>query len=282
MESLEIARLLREAFPQEVLDIQEFRGQAAVLLRHGRILDVLVYAREHFDMFNRPITRQYPEEKPVVAAGFRGRHALVRDAATGESRCVACMRCARVCPSHCIRIRWSRAADNSRVVDAYNIDALRCIFCGYCAEVCPVNAIVLTEVYAYAANGRSAFKFDKQALLDNWDDFAAQKGDMQGYVNPLCRPRNMAFNAGTFTGYLAWGVGVLVAFMTAFYSFRLYFSVFMGQFRGTEHQREHLHESPRVVTVPLLVLAVGAVTSGWLGIPHGVQGSCRALPRVGA
>ena len=142
-------------------------------------------------MFNRPITRQYPEEKPVVAAGFRGRHALVRDAATGDSRCVACMRCARVCPSHCIRIRWSRAADNSRVVDAYTVDALRCIFCGYCAEVCPVNAIVLTEVYAYAANGRAAFKFDKQALLDNWDEFAAQKGDMAGYVNPLCRPRNM-------------------------------------------------------------------------------------------
>ena len=52
MESLEIARLLREAFPQEVLDIQEFRGQAAVLLRHGRILDVLVHAREHFDMMH--------------------------------------------------------------------------------------------------------------------------------------------------------------------------------------------------------------------------------------
>lgn len=52
MESLEIARLLREAFPQEVLDIQEFRGQTAVLLRHGRILDVLVYAREHFDMMH--------------------------------------------------------------------------------------------------------------------------------------------------------------------------------------------------------------------------------------
>ena len=83
----------------------------------------------------------------------------------------------------------------------------------------------------------------------------------------------MAFNAGTFTGYLAWGVGVLVAFMTAFYSFRLYFSVFTGQFPGTEHQREHLHESPRVVTVPLLVLAVGAVASGWLGIPHVLGGS---------
>ena len=83
----------------------------------------------------------------------------------------------------------------------------------------------------------------------------------------------MAFNAGTFTGYLAWGVGVLVAFMTAFYSFRLYFSVFMGEFRGTQHQREHLHESPLVVTVPLLVLAVGAEASGWLGIPHVLGGS---------
>ena len=58
-----------------------------------------------------------------------------------------------------------------------------------------MNAIVLTEVYAYAANGRSAFMFDKQALLDNWDDFAAQKGDLKGYVNPLCRPRNMPESA---------------------------------------------------------------------------------------
>ena len=44
MESLEIARLLREAFPQEVLDIREHRGQVALLLRHERILDVLAYA----------------------------------------------------------------------------------------------------------------------------------------------------------------------------------------------------------------------------------------------
>ena len=42
MESLEIARLLREAFPHEVLDIREHRGQVAVLLRHERILDVLI------------------------------------------------------------------------------------------------------------------------------------------------------------------------------------------------------------------------------------------------
>ena len=52
MESLEIARLLREAFPQEVLDIREHRGQVALLLRHERILDVLVYARQHFGLMH--------------------------------------------------------------------------------------------------------------------------------------------------------------------------------------------------------------------------------------
>ena len=52
MQSLEIARLLREAFPLEVLDIREHRGQVAVLLRHERILDVLVYARQHLDLMH--------------------------------------------------------------------------------------------------------------------------------------------------------------------------------------------------------------------------------------
>lgn len=141
-------------------------------------------------MFRKPVTRQYPDEKPVVAAGFRGRHALVRDAESGASRCVACMRCARVCPSRCIRIRSHRSVQGSRKVDAYVIDALRCIYCGYCAEVCPVNAIVLTEIYAYAAGTRQEFVFDQARLLRNWDDFAKNKDSLEGYVNPLSRPRN--------------------------------------------------------------------------------------------
>ncbi|ATD80768.1 MULTISPECIES: NADH-quinone oxidoreductase subunit NuoI [Desulfovibrio] len=141
-------------------------------------------------MFRKPVTQQYPDEKPVVAAGFRGRHALVRDAESGGSRCVACMRCARVCPSHCIRIRSHRSVDGSRKVNAYVIDALRCIYCGYCAEVCPVNAIVLTEIYAYAGRTRQEFVFDEAHLLRNWDEFAAEKGSLEGYVNPLSRPRN--------------------------------------------------------------------------------------------
>jgi len=82
----------------------------------------------------------------------------------------------------------------------------------------------------------------------------------------------MAFNTELGAGKFAWAIGTLVAFMTAFYSFRLFFLIFHGEFRGTAHQREHLQESPLVVTVPLMLLAVGAVTAGWFGIPAIIGG----------
>ena len=85
----------------------------------------------------------------------------------------------------------------------------------------------------------------------------------------------MAFNTNLEAGKFAWAVGTLVAFMTAFYSFRLFFLIFHGEFRGSEHQRHHLHESPAVVTIPLMLLAVGAVAAGWFGIPAVLGGSNR-------
>ena len=66
---------------------------------------------------------------------------------------------------------------------------------------------------------------------------------------------------------LLWIVGIVTAGMTAFYMFRAVFMTFWGEFRGTEHQREHLHESPKVMTIPLWVLAIGAILTGYLGIP---------------
>jgi NADH-quinone oxidoreductase subunit L len=56
--------------------------------------------------------------------------------------------------------------------------------------------------------------------------------------------------------------------MTAFYMFRLYASTFLGNFRGTEDQGSHLHESPAAMTIPLIVLALLAVVGGWVGIPE--------------
>jgi NADH-quinone oxidoreductase subunit L len=49
--------------------------------------------------------------------------------------------------------------------------------------------------------------------------------------------------------------------------FRLLYLTFHGRFRGSEEQHHHLHESPAVMTVPLIVLAAGAICSGWVGLP---------------
>jgi len=74
--------------------------------------------------------------------------------------------------------------------------------------------------------------------------------------------------AATFEGHaLLWVVGLITAGLTACYMFRLLFMTFWGEFRGSEEQRSHLHESPPMMTVPLVVLAVGAVVSGWIGLP---------------
>ncbi len=68
---------------------------------------------------------------------------------------------------------------------------------------------------------------------------------------------------GATFAYLCVLIGV---FVTALYSFRMFFLVFHGEERMDEHTRSHLHESPKVVTVPLLLLAVPSVLAGILGV----------------
>lgn len=62
----------------------------------------------------------------------------------------------------------------------------------------------------------------------------------------------------------------LVSALTAFYMFRLYYLTFHGKFRGTHDQEHHLHESPKVMTIPLVVLAVLSIVGGFIGFPHAV------------
>ena len=70
-----------------------------------------------------------------------------------------------------------------------------------------------------------------------------------------------------------WMLGVTGAALTAFYMTRQVCMVFFGEFRADPHTREHLHESPAVMTVPLIILAVGAVAAGYLGLPSFLGGS---------
>ncbi len=60
----------------------------------------------------------------------------------------------------------------------------------------------------------------------------------------------------------------ITSVLTAVYMFRLYFLTFYGQFRGTEDQKHHLHESPWTMTVPLVILAILAAIGGFLGVPE--------------
>jgi NADH-quinone oxidoreductase subunit L len=106
-----------------------------------------------------------------------------------------------------------------------------------------------------------------------------------------------AYASHSSVGKFVWVLSLAGAFFTPFYTFRLIFRTFFGEFRGGAHHDDHghgshgsshgsghdshgsahdshgghgdhhIHESPRIMTIPLMLLAVGAVAAGWIGIP---------------
>ena len=77
-----------------------------------------------------------------------------------------------------------------------------------------------------------------------------------------------AIAAHSAAGSYAFACGILAAFLTAFYSWRLLILTFHGAPRADHHVMEHVHESPAVMLVPLLLLSVGAVTTGFVFAPY--------------
>ena len=73
-----------------------------------------------------------------------------------------------------------------------------------------------------------------------------------------------AYLKGNTTGYYAAGVGILTALFTSIYSWRLIFKTFHGSYNNKKIKIEEMHESPLVMLVPLVILAIGAVFSGFL------------------
>lgn len=63
-------------------------------------------------------------------------------------------------------------------------------------------------------------------------------------------------------------IALFTALLTAFYMSRLLFVTFTGKFRGTQEQEHHLHESPALMTVPLIILAILSIIGGFVGIPE--------------
>ncbi len=73
-----------------------------------------------------------------------------------------------------------------------------------------------------------------------------------------------AYASGTGSGLYGFWCGLLAAFLTAFYSWRLIIMTFHGKPRADHHVMEHVHESPFVMTGPLILLAIGAAVNGFV------------------
>ena len=113
------------------------------------------------------VTVEYPKEKLETYPRFRGAQALLTDPETGDTKCVACMLCATVCPSQCISIVGEQTPEGRSHPAGFDLDLARCIFCGFCEEVCPCAAIVMTPVYELATYDKGDFYLDKEKLLAN-------------------------------------------------------------------------------------------------------------------
>src|SRR6267154_2610601 len=72
---------------------------------------------------------------------------------------------------------------------------------------------------------------------------------------------------------IAWGIAVLASLLTAFYMFRLLFLTFFGKTRASEDTIHHIHESPKSMTIPLIILAILSVAGGFMGVPELLSGN---------
>jgi NADH-quinone oxidoreductase subunit I len=117
------------------------------------------------NMFKPNVTLQYPEEKFIPSAAYRGRPVLVQEE-NGTERCVACGLCSRVCPPLAIEVQASETElEKERYPVKFEINMLRCIFCGFCEEVCPEEAIVMSKDYELVFTQRKDAIFGKDKLL---------------------------------------------------------------------------------------------------------------------
>lgn len=115
-------------------------------------------------LFQKRITRQYPEEPLPKDAVTRGQPRLVvKD--DGNIACVSCGLCEAACPAYAITID---GGETDRFIERepvrFDIDMLRCILCGFCEEACPKDAIFMSDELELADYSRAALVYDMDKL----------------------------------------------------------------------------------------------------------------------
>ncbi len=165
----------------DIILIKEPKLSAADKLYLTQIAEGVKVTLNHL-FFKPKVTVQYPEEKRKLRVdNYRGVHRLNRDP-DDRVACVACFMCETACPAHCIHIVAAESPweDREKYPQQFDIDELRCIYCGMCEEACPVDAIELTTEYDIVGQSRDEMIFDKEKLLNVYD----QTKDIKPRKNP--------------------------------------------------------------------------------------------------
>ena len=147
----------------------------------GEIVRGLALTFKH--QFVTPITAQYPREKRVLPAGYRGVivHLRYDD---GTEKCVGCALCEAACPSHCITVVSGEdpVLPQRRIAKQYILDVTKCVFCGFCVQACPVDALASSPEYEMATTNKRALILDKEAMLQLGDRYFPERDKRPAYT----------------------------------------------------------------------------------------------------
>jgi NADH-quinone oxidoreductase chain I len=117
----------------------------------------------------KPVTLRYPHDKLEMSKAFRSAIELVRFAESNSHDCVACLQCAKICPSACIVVDGDKPEGlRKKRATVFTVDFNLCSLCGLCLDVCPTNTLQWSKRYELAGYDPRAFVFD---LLDDYRAF---------------------------------------------------------------------------------------------------------------
>ena len=113
------------------------------------------------------VVSEYPEVPAKLQPRFRGRLTMLKNE-IGEAKCVCCLACEKVCPTHAITITsGKKEGRKTKIPLRYDFEMERCVFCGFCVESCAFDAITLNHQFELAAYNREDFSIGMLGQTSN-------------------------------------------------------------------------------------------------------------------